>query len=123
MKAYTACLWIVVFNLALSVINLAQPFSAMSGAPEYIFPVDSSLFLGADGYLDLSIDGLDDINFLSWMAIFFSAICNATIALPFMLANLGVPNILIPLLVVPAYYTYLAAGFQLVTGRTLPFFT
>ena len=102
-------------------LGISAAFRA--GAPEYIFPVDSSLFLGADGYLDLSIDGLDDINFLSWMAIFFSAICNATIALPFMLANLGVPNILIPLLVVPAYYTYLAAGFQLVTGRTLPFFS
>ena len=122
MKAYTVCLWLVVFNLTLSVINLIQPFSAMSGAPAYIFPVNSDLIMGADGYLDLTIDGLDDINFLAWLAMFFTAIFNATVGIPIMLSGLGVPSILIPLLSVPAYYVYLAAGVQLVTGRTLPFF-
>lgn len=122
MKAYTVCLWLLVFNLSLSIINIIQPFSAMSGAPEYIFPIDSSLISGAEGDLDFKIDGLDDINFLSWLAIFFTAICNATVGIPFMLSGLGVPSILIPLLSVPAYYVYLAAGVQLVTGRTLPFF-
>lgn len=122
MKAYTACLWLVVFNLALSVINLIQPFSAMSGTPAYIFPVDSTLIMGADGYLDLTIDGLDDINFLAWIAMFFTALFNATVGIPVMLSGLGVPAVLIPLLATPAYYVYLAAGLQLATGRTLPFF-
>ena len=122
MKAYTVCLWLLVFNLSLSVINIIQPFSAMSGGAEYIFPIDSSLFANADGYLDLTIDGLDDVNFLAWLAMFFTAIFNATVGIPFMLSGLGVPSILIPLLSVPAYYVYLAAGVQLVTGRTLPFF-
>ena len=122
MKAYTACLWLVVFNLTLSVINLIQPFSAMSGAPAYIFPVNSDLIMGADGYLDLTIDGLDDINFLAWLAMFFTAIFNATVGIPIMLSGLGVPSVLVPLLAVPAYYVYLAAALQLVTGRTLPFF-
>lgn len=99
-----------------------QPFSAMSGAPEFIFPVDTSVILNGEGYLDLAIDGLDDINFLAWLAMFFTAIYNATIGLGPMLSGLGVPSILIPILVVPAYYTYLAAGVQLATGRTLPFF-
>ena len=94
----------------------------MSGAPAYIFPVNSDLIMGADGYLDLTIDGLDDINFLAWLAMFFTAIFNATVGIPIMLSGLGVPSILIPLLSVPAYYVYLAAGVQLVTGRTLPFF-
>lgn len=122
MKAYTACLWLIVFNLALSVINMIQPFSAMSGTPEFIFPVDSALIMDANGYLDLKINGLSDINFLAWIEMFFTALFNATVGIPFMLSGLGVPSVLIPLLATPAYYVYFAAGLQLTTGRTLPFF-
>lgn len=122
MKAYTICLWFLVFNLALALVNEIQPFTIMSGGEVVSIYYDTQIIDQASGLSNQTIAGLGDINFLSLFATLGTAIFNATIGLPFMLSSLGVPEILIPLLTVPAWYCYFAAIVQLATGRILPLF-
>lgn len=121
MKAYTICLWFLVFNLALALINELQPFTIMSGGETVSLYYDSVVSDVSSMQAD-KIDGLGDINFLSLFGTLVTAMFNATVGLPFMLSSLGVPAILIPILTIPAWYCYFAAILQLATGRILPLF-
>lgn len=122
MKAYTICMWFLVFNLALALVNEIQPFTIMSGGEAVSIYYDSQIIDQASGLSDQTIAGLGDINFLSLFLTLITAIFNATVGLPFMLTSLGVPVILVPILTVPAWYCYFAAILQLATGRILPLF-
>lgn len=121
MKAYTICLWFLVFNLALALINELQPFTIMSGGETVALYYDTAVTDMSSMQAD-KIDGLGDINFLGLFGTLVTAIFNATVGLPFMLSSLGVPAILIPILTIPAWYCYFAAILQLATGRILPLF-
>lgn len=122
MKAYTVCLWFLVFNLALALVVELQPFTIMSGGEAVTLYYDSDVVTNAESLSNQTIGGLGDINFLGLFGTIVNAIFNATIGLPFMLSSLGVPGILIPLITVPAWYVYFAAILQLATGRILPLF-
>lgn len=122
MKAYQICLYFLLFNLTLSMLNSLQPFVLMSGGSEFIFWVDDTTINTAEGFGDRTISSLTDIDFLGIMLSLVQVFLKATILLPVLLSNLYVPAILIPLLTIPAWYTYLAAIVQLTTGRILPLF-
>lgn len=122
MKAYHICLYFLIFNLTLSMLNTLQPFVLMNGGAEFFFWVDSSTIEAAENFQDITIIGLTDIDFLGLLLTLIQVFLNATIMLPVMYANLYVPSILIPLLTVPPWYAYLAAVVQLATGRILPLF-
>lgn len=122
MKAYSICLYFFVFNLSLSLLNTLQPFTALSGGSEFIFMVDNTTIETAEGFADMTIRGLTDIDFLGMLLSLGQIFLNATLLLPVMLSNLYVPTVLIPLLTLPAWYAYLAAIVQLTTGRILPLF-
>lgn len=122
MKAYTICLWFLIFNIALSLINELQPFTIMSGGESVSLYYDAVTAESAIGLSNQTITGLGDINFISLFLTMATTIFNATVGLPFMLSSLGVPAILVPLLTVPAWYCYFAAILQLATGRILPLF-
>lgn len=122
MKAYQVCLYFLIFNLTLSMLNSLQPFILMNGGSEFIFWVDDNTIFEAETFSDTTIKGLTDLDFIGLMLSLGQVFLNATILLPVMLANLYVPAIVIPLIVVPAWYAYLAAIIQLATGRILPLF-
>lgn len=122
MKAYQICLYFLIFNLALSMLNSLQPFILMNGGSEFFFWTDSATIGAASGFEDTTITGLTDIDFLGILLSLVQVFLNATILLPVMLSNLYVPAILIPLITVPAWYAYFAAIVQLTTGRILPLF-
>lgn len=122
MKAYTICLWFLIFNMALSLVNELQPFTIMSGGEAVSIYYDSAIIGAAEGLSNQSIDGLGNIHFLSLFLTLITIIFHATVGIPFMLSNLGVPMILIPLITIPAWYCYFAAIVQLATGRILPLF-
>lgn len=122
MKAYTICLWFLIFNIALSLVNELQPFTIMSGGEAVSIYYDSATVGAAEGLSNQSIEGLGNIHFLSLFSTLITTMFNATIGLPFMLSSLGVPAILIPILTIPAWYCYFAAILQLATGRILPLF-
>lgn len=122
MKAYQICLYFLIFNLSLSLLNSLQPFILMNGGSEFFFWVDSSTIGAAGGFEDTTITGLTDIDFLGVLLSLVQVFLNATILLPVMLSNLYVPVILIPLVTIPAWYAYFAAIVQLTTGRILPLF-
>lgn len=122
MKAYQICLYFLIFNLALSMLNSLQPFILMNGGSEFFFWTDSTTIGAASGFEDTTITGLTDIDFLGILLSLVQVFLNATILLPVMLSNLYVPAILIPLITVPAWYAYFAAIVQLTTGRILPLF-
>lgn len=122
MRAYTICLWFLVFNLALALVNELQPFTIMSGGEAVSLFYNQEVVTQASALSNQTIGGLGDINFLSLFQTLGTAIFNATVGLPFMLSSLGVPAILIPILTVPAWYCYFAAIVQLATGRILPLF-
>lgn len=94
----------------------------MNGGAEYIFWVDDTTIFEAETFSDTTIKGLTDLDFIGLMLSLGQVFINATILLPVMLSNLYVPTIVIPLIVVPAWYAYLAAIVQLATGRILPLF-
>lgn len=122
MKAYTICLWFLVFNLALALINEIQPFTIMSGGEAVSIYYNTEVVGQAEGLSTQTINGLGDINFLGLFGTLITAIFNATVGLPFMLSSLGVPAILVPILTLPGWYCYFAAILQLATGRILPLF-
>lgn len=84
--------------------------------------VDNTTIETAEGFADMTIRGLTDIDFLGMLLSLGQIFLNATLLLPVMLSNLYVPTVLIPLLTLPAWYAYLAAIVQLTTGRILPLF-
>ena len=122
MKAYSVSLYLICFNLALSVLVNLQVFTWGTGVPPVVFGYDAAIIEETMGFLDLSIGGLDVIDLVAGLATFVQAILNATFLLPFFLAQFGIPAWAIPLVVVPCAYTYLAALVQLLTGRILPLF-
>ena len=122
MKAYQVCLYFLIFNLVLSMLNTVQPFILMNGGAEYFFWVDETTIQTAEDFADTKFEGLIDIDFLGLMWKMLQVFLNATVLLPVMLANLYVPAVVIPLIVVPAWYAYLAAIVQFATGRILPLF-
>lgn len=122
MKAYSVSLYLICFNLALSVLVNLQVFTWGTGVPPVVFGYDAAIIEETMGFLDLTIGGLDVIDLVAGLATFIQAILNATFLLPFFLAQFGVPGWAIPLVVVPCAYTYLAALVQLLTGRILPLF-
>ena len=76
----------------------------------------------AEQYSNITVTGLDTIDMVGMLLSFISAVLNATVLLPFFLAELGVPQFLNILIVAPVWYCYLAALVQLTTGRILPLF-
>lgn len=122
MKAYSVSLYLICFNLALSVLVHLQVFTWGTDAAPVVFGYDAAMIQDIMGFLDISIAGLDVIDLVAGLATFVQAILNATFLLPFFLAQFGIPAWAIPLVVVPCAYTYLAAIVQLLTGRILPLF-
>ena len=124
MKAYAIALFILIFNLSLSLISDIQIFTMLAAdpAPPMYFSYDQQLISDASGYLNTSAIGLEVIDLLGLLGTLFSAIINATIGLPFLLLNLGVPPIMIAIIIIPTYYTYMAAVVQMATGRIMPLF-
>lgn len=122
MKAYSVSLFLICFNLALSVLVNLQVFTMGTDAAPVVFGYDAAIIEETMGFLDITIAGLDVIDLVTGLATFIQAILNATFLLPYFLQQFGIPAWAIPLVVVPTAYTYLAAIVQLLTGRILPLF-
>lgn len=122
MKAYSVSLYLICFNLALSVLVNLQVFTMGTDAAPVVFGYDAAIIEETMGFLDITIAGLDVIDLVTGLATFIQAILNATFLLPYFLQQFGIPAWAIPLVVVPTAYTYLAAIVQLLTGRILPLF-
>lgn len=122
MKAYSVSLFLICFNLALSVLVNLQVFTMGTDAAPVVFGYDAAIIEETMGFLDITIAGLDVIDLVTGLATFIQAILNATFLLPLFLQQFGIPAWAIPLVVVPCAYTYLAAIVQLLTGRILPLF-
>ena len=124
MKAYAIALFLVIFNIALSLISDIQIFTMLAAdpAPPIYFSYDQQLLSDASGSLNTSATGLEVIDILGLLGTLFSSLLNATIGLPIMLTNLGVPPIMNAIITIPTYYTYMAAVVQMTTGRIMPLF-
>lgn len=124
MKAYAIALFLIIFNIALSLISDIQIFTMLAAdpAPPIYFSYDQQLLSDAPGYLNTSATGLEVIDILGLLGTLFSSLLNATIGLPIMLTNLGVPPIMNAIITIPTYYTYMAAVVQMTTGRIMPLF-
>ena len=124
MKAYAIALFLFIFNLALALISDLQLFTmlAVDPAPAIYFGYDQQLITDAAGYSNLSVTGLDTIDILGLIGTMIGAIMNATVGLPILLLNLGVPPIMNAIITLPTYYTYIAAVVQMATGRIMPLF-
>jgi|LSQX01.1.fsa_nt_gb hypothetical protein len=124
MKAYAIALFLIIFNIALSLISDIQIFTMLAAdpAPPIYFSYDQQLLSDASGYLNTSAIGLEVIDILGLLGTLFSSLLNATIGLPIMLTNLGVPPIMNAIITIPTYYTYMAAVVQMTTGRIMPLF-
>ncbi len=124
MKAYAIALFLVIFNLALALISDLQLFTmlATDPSPAIYFGYDQQMITDAADYGNLSVSGLDTIDIIGFLGTMLSAIINATIGLPLLLANMGVPPIMNAIVTVPTYYTYIAAVVQMATGRIMPLF-
>ena len=124
MKAYAIALFLIIFNIALSLISDIQIFTMLAAdpAPPIYFSYDQQLLSDASGYLNTSAIGLEVIDILGLLGTLFSSLLNATIGLPIMLTNLGVPPFMNAIITIPTYYTYMAAVVQMTTGRIMPLF-
>lgn len=124
MKAYAIALFLIIFNIALSLISDIQIFTMLAAdpAPPIYFSYDQQLLSDASGYLNTSATGLEAIDILGLLGTLFSSLISATIGLPIMLTNLGVPPIMNAIITIPTYYTYMAAVVQMTTGRIMPLF-
>jgi hypothetical protein len=124
MKAYSITLFLVIFNVMLSVLTNMQIFTMLSPDPiaPVIFGYDAASITSAAEFLNISVAGLDVVDILGVILMLGQAILNSTFLMPFFLAEFGVPLWFIPVIVLPMAYTYLAAIVQLTTGRILPFF-
>lgn len=122
MKAYTICLWFFIFNCALALVGEIQPFTIMSGGEAVSIYTDPDILASTSTFTNQTIEGLGDIQFLGLLLTMAHVLFNSTVGIPLMLASLGVPMILIPILTLPAWYCYFAAILQLATGRILPLF-
>lgn len=125
MKAYAVALFLLIFNIVLSILSDLQIFTML--APQaanatILLPYDQGIIDQASSYINYQPTGLETLDMIRMLGIMFTAIFNATVGLPFLLSSLGIPAIIIPLIVLPVYYAYLAAVVQIVTGRTFPFF-
>ena len=107
MKAYSVSLFLICFNLALSVLVNLQVFTMGTDAAPVVFGYDAAIIEETMGFLDITIAGLDVIDLVTGLATFIQAILNATFLLPYFLQQFGIPAWAIPLVVVPTAYTYL----------------
>lgn len=124
MKAYAIALFLFIFNLALALITDLQIFTmlATDPAPAIYFGYDQQLITDAAAYGNLSVTGLETLDILGFIGTMLGAIVNATVGLPILLLNLGVPPIMGAIITLPTYYTYIAAVVQMATGRIMPLF-
>jgi len=124
MKAYAIALFLFIFNLALALITDLQIFTmlATDPAPAIYFGYDQQLITDAAAYGNLSVTGLETLDILGFIGTMLGAIVNATVGLPILLTNLGVPPIMNANITLPTYYTYIAAVVQMATGRIMPLF-
>ena len=124
MKAYAIALFLFIFNLALALITDLQIFTmlATDPAPAIYFGYDQQLITDAAAYGNLSVTGLETLDILGFIGTMLGAIVNATVGLPILLTNLGVPPIMNAIITLPTYYTYIAAVVQMATGRIMPLF-
>ena len=123
MQAYKMSLYLFILNLAFgSLINL-QIFTMLSGTTDPILiGYDQSIIDTANNWQNTSISGLDTLDMIGFLGMFFQAILNATLLLPFFLMELQLPSWLALLITAPVWYTYLAAIIQMATGRIMPLF-
>lgn len=124
MKAYSISLYLFILNIAFSLIVNLQIFTMMGGGTTdpILIGYDQNMIAAAEQYSNITVTGLDTIDMVGMLLNFISAVLNATVLLPFFLAELGVPQFLNILIVAPVWYCYLAALVQLTTGRILPLF-
>ncbi len=124
MKAYAVALFFLVFNLSLALMSDLQPFTLLAAdpSPAIYFGYDQQLITDVSGYQNLSVSGLDTIDILGLIITLLNSIINATFGVPVLLLNIGAPPIMIALITVPIFYTYLAAVVQMTTGRIMPLF-
>ena len=124
MKAYTISLYLFILNIVFSLMVSLQIFGMMSPDPgtPILFGFDQSIIDSASAYQNISITGLEVLDTIGFILMFFQAILNATLLLPVFLGNLGCPAFLQILITTPVWYTYMAAIRQMATGRIMPLF-
>lgn len=123
MQAYKMSLYLFILNLVFGALINLQIFTMLSGTTDPILiGYDQSIIDTANNWQNTSISGLDTLDMIGFLGMFFQAILNATLLLPFFLIELQIPSWLALLITAPVWYTYLAAIIQMATGRIMPLF-
>ncbi len=124
MQAYKMSLYLFILNLVFGALINLQIFTMMSGTPTdpILIGYDQSIIDTANTWQNTTISGLDALDMIGFLGMFFQAILNATLLLPFFLMELRIPAWLALLITAPVWYTYLAAIIQMATGRIMPLF-
>lgn len=123
MQAYKMSLYLFILNLVFGALINLQIFTMLSGTTDPILiGYDQSIIDTANNWQNTSISGLDTLDMIGFLGMFFQAILNATLLLPFFLMELQIPSWLALLITAPVWYTYLAAIIQMATGRIMPLF-
>lgn len=123
MQAYKMSLYLFILNLVFGALINLQIFTMLSGTTNPILiGYDQTIIDTANNWQNTSISGLDTLDMIGFLGMFFQAILNATLLLPFFLMELQIPSWLALLITAPVWYTYLAAIIQMATGRIMPLF-
>lgn len=123
MQAYKMSLYLFILNLVFGALINLQIFTMLSGTTDPILiGYDQTIIDAANNWQNTSISGLDTLDMIGFLGMFFQAILNATLLLPFFLMELQIPSWLALLITAPVWYTYLAAIIQMATGRIMPLF-
>ena len=123
MQAYKLSLYLFILNLVFGALINLQIFTMLSGTTDPILiGYDQTIIDTANNWQNTSISGLDTLDMIGFLGMFFQAILNATLLLPFFLMELQIPSWLALLITAPVWYTYLAAIIQMATGRIMPLF-
>jgi len=123
MQAYKMSLYLFILNLVFGALINLQIFTMLSGTTDPILiGYDQTIIDTANNWQNTSISGLDTLDMIGFLGMFFQAILNATLLLPFFLMELQIPSWLALLITAPVWYTYLAAIIQMATGRIMPLF-
>lgn len=123
MQAYKMSLYLFILNLVFGALINLQIFTMLSGTTDPILiGYDQAIIDTANNWQNTSISGLDTLDMIGFLGMFFQAILNATLLLPFFLMELQIPSWLALLITAPVWYTYLAAIIQMATGRIMPLF-
>lgn len=123
MQAYKMSLYLFILNLVFGALINLQIFTMLSGTTDPILiGYDQTIIDTANNWQNTSISGLDTLDMIGFLGMFFQAILYATLLLPFFLMELQIPSWLALLITAPVWYTYLAAIIQMATGRIMPLF-